>query len=600
MLVGRLVNGLRPVDAQRRFEVIAQRLQDAYRQEWTDRRGTRRRVTVLSEFESRLPAQIQSQVALFLLLLSGLVFLVLLVACANVAGLLLARGIVRQREIAIRLSLGASRGRVVRQLLVEALLLASAACAAGLLIAQWTAGIVESFSPPTTLGPFGPLHLDIAVNWRVLLFAIGLSLATALMFGLIPALQSARPDVVSVLKGHAAGLGRRRVTLRQTLVCFQVGASLVLLIAGGLFVRSLQQTQRLDLGFDPSHIAQATVDLGRREATDGLLRQDEILDRVRQLPGVRAATFSALQPLGLSTSRRAITPSHYTLTPGEDREVAFNVIAPRYFETLRIPVASGRDFNTNDRDTMPAVVIVNEAFAARYWAGRNPLDQTIEMATRQWKAARTLPVVGVVKNAAFGGLDQIDRPMFFIPLAQHYDADAKLFVQTAGDPVQALPVLRRAIAEVDASVMLFDEQTLESVIAVSLIPNRIAATLLGAAGLLGLLLAAVGLFGVLAQFVSERTREIGIRMALGAERTRVLRMIVGQGLRLAVVGAVLGLPLAAVCGRLLGSWLYGVSPADPFTFVVAPLTLAGVALAAAYVPARRAARVNPIEALRQE
>jgi macrolide transport system ATP-binding/permease protein len=596
-LFGRMRDGATIEQVRAQFAVIAPRLQSAYRDAWTDVRGERRRITVLSEREARLPPQLLGSVSAFLALLLGLVFLVLLVACANIAGLLLARAIARRREMAIRLSLGASRVRIVRQLLTESVLVAIAGGVLGILFAAWAMDVIASFRPPLPI----PVLTEFAIDTRVLLFAIGLSLLTSIFFGMIPAWQSARPDLLPALQGRAPLIGgRRRVNLRGALVVLQVAFSLLLLVIAGLFVRSLQQAHRIDLGFNPRDILTMTIDLGRRDEVNGQQFYAEALERISHLPTVQSATYARRIPLGLGGSRSSIRPQGYEPAPGEDMEVQINWVGPAYFALMGIPVRDGREFATQDTRTAPPVVMVNEAFVARYWPGQHALGKTITWGGRGRSDRPPMQVVGIVKNSKLLSLSDEGTPTFYIPTTQRYSSETILHVKTTAEAAAIVPAIRQELRALDPALPIFDVQLLEDAVAIQLVPIRLGATLLGAAGVLGMALAAIGLFGIIAQTVAQRTREIGIRIALGAERRDVLRMIVLRGLWLTGIGTAIGLALAALSSRFAAAFIFGISAHDPLTFVLVPILLAGIALAASYVPARRAARINPTDALRYD
>jgi macrolide transport system ATP-binding/permease protein len=595
MVIGRLREGASIDQARAQFDVIAQRLQNAYHDNWTDVHSERRRISVLRESESRLPPQVMGGVTAFLSLLLGLVFLVLLVACANVAGLLLARAVARRREMAIRLSLGASRMRLVRQLLTESLLVATGGGLLGVLIATWTMEGIGKLRPPMSL----PLLTDFSIDSRVLLFAIGLSLLTSVIFGVAPALQSAKPDLVPALQGHELGLGdrRRRVTLRSALVVAQVALSLLLLVIAGLFVRSLQHAHQIDLGFEPRGVLTMSFDLGQRSDASGQQFYAEVLERVRHLPGVQTATFAAELPLGIGSSRYGVTIGDYQPARGEDMEVHGNMVGPDYFAAMGIPVVQGREFATRDTAAAPKVVMVNEAFVARYWHGGSPLGKTIAFG---FGSRDVMQVVGVVRNSKLLTLNDTGTPTLYAPTTQRYRREAVLHVKTTADAATVVPQIRQELRALDPAVPVFDIQMLEDAIAIQLLPVRLAAILLGAAGLLGLALAVIGLFGIVAQIVAQRTREIGIRMALGAERRDVLRLIILRGLWLTGIGTAIGLALAALSSRFAAAFIFGISTHDPLTFVLVPIVLGAIALVATYLPARRAARINPTDALRYD
>jgi macrolide transport system ATP-binding/permease protein len=468
----------------------------------------------------------------------------------------------------------------------------------GVLIAAWAMEVIASFRPPLPV----PVQTEFAIDTRVLLFALGLTLLTSIVFGMMPAWQSARPDLVPALRGQEPLLGaRRRVNLRGALVVLQVAFSLLLLVIAGLFVRSLQQAQRIDLGFNPRNIITMSFDLGRREEANGQQFYADALERVRHLPTVQSATYARNIPLSLGRSRSSIRPQGYEPAPGEDMEVYINWVGPAYFATMGIPVMEGREFGQQDSRTAPPVVMVNEAFIARYWPGqKNAIGKTIAWGGRRTSQQPPMQVVGVVKNSKLLSLSDEGTPTFYIPTMQRYDNEVILHVKTTAEATAIVPLIRQELRALDPALPIFDVQMLEEAVAIQLVPIRLAATLLGAAGLLGIALAAIGLFGIIAQTVAQRTREIGIRMALGAQRRDVLRMIVLRGLWLSGTGTAIGLVLAALSSRFAAAFIFGISPHDPLTFVLVPILLAGIALAASWLPARRAARINPTDALRYD
>jgi predicted permease len=443
-----------------------------------------------------------------------------------------------------------------------------------------------------------PLLTDFAIDARVLLFAGGLSLLTSVIFGLAPALQSAKPDLLSALHGHDPAIGRRRrVTLRSVLVVTQVALSLLLLVIAGLFVRSLQHAHQIDLGFQPGGVLTMSFDLGGRKEAAGQQFYADVLDRVRALPGVRAATFAREVPLGIGSSRYGLTIGDYQPARGEDMEVHGNFVGPGYFAVMGIPLAQGREFDARDAGTAPKVALVNEAFAARYWHGASPVGKTIGFGSG---ATELMQVVGVVRNSKLLSLNDTGTPAFYVPTTQRYRSDAILHVKTTAEAAAIVPLIRQQLRALDPAVPIFDVQMLDDAISIQLLPIRLAATLLGAAGLLGLALAVIGLFGIVAQIVAQRAREIGIRMALGAARRDVLRLILLRGLWLTGVGTAIGLALAALSSRFAAAFIFGISAYDPLTFVLVPVVLGSIALVATWLPARRAARISPTDALRYD
>ncbi|MEO5824163.1 MAG: ABC transporter permease [Vicinamibacteraceae bacterium] len=596
-IIGRLASGAGLGVAQAQLAAVAANLHRAHPQEWTDVRGQARLVTVAGERALRIPPDATQPVAAFLAMLALTVGLVLLVACANVAGLLVARAADRQQEIAVRLSLGARRGRLVRQLLVESALLAAIAAAAGLLVAQWLLVILERIHPPLPL----PVRLTFSIDGTVLAMTTALAATTAIAFGLAPALQATRGlQRAANVRGGVPDRARR-VPLRAVLVVSQVALSVVLLVLAGLFVRSLQQASGGALGFDAEHVLIATVDPSMLDYPDarGAQLYDAIVARVRTVPGVRAASVARVVPLSLDFDggRRHMRPSQYEPRPGEDMEVPYNAVGPAYFSTLGIRVMRGREFADADRPGAEGVIIVNEAYAARYWPGRDPLAQRVSVAGDDGPWLR---VVGLVANTKYSTPNEAPTPILILPFAQHYRPQAKIHVRTAGNPADLAGPVRDAIHAVDPALPILALSTMSERTSVSLLPQRIAGGLIGVFGFVALLLSLLGLYGILARSVAQRSREIGIRLALGAAPGSVMRLVMAQGWRLTAIGLVSGLALAAAAARLLEAFLPAVSPLDTPAFAGAALVLGAGASMAMWLPARRALAVDPAQALRSE
>jgi len=596
LLMGRLREGVTIGQARAAFRLIAEHLYRAWPREWANIRQESRAISLLPESEARVMPQFRLPLALFMALLMAVVGLVLLISCANVANLLLARAAGRRKEIAVRLSLGAGRGRLIRQLLTESLLLAAAGGAAGLLLAVWGADLLMAFKPPVEF----PIAIDVSLDWRVFGFTLGASLVTGLLFGLAPALTASRPDLVAALKDGAGGAGRGR--LRGALVVAQVALSLLLLICSGLCLRSLRNAGAIDPGFDADDLLALSMDLGLQGYDEAAGRNfsRQLLERVRALPGVESASLAEYLPLGMGGSRRGITIEGYTPRPGESTEVGSSAVAPGYVETLRIPLLRGRAFGAEDRPGAPGVVMVNEAFARRYWPGQDPIGKRIEMGINNSNGAPRLTVVGVVKDGKYVTLGEEVTPFFYLNLAQRYEAAPTLVVRTRGNPFDDLAAVRREVGALDRHLPLYDVKTVRQHLGLALLPARLAGSALGVFGLMALVLAAAGIYGVMSCAVAQRTREIGIRMALGARVVDVLKLIVRQGMRLVVIGLVIGLLAAMALTRVMASLLYGVSATDPLTFTLIAALLTVVALLACWVPARRAAKVDPLVALRRE
>jgi predicted permease len=588
--LGRLRPGVSREQAGTALDVIAAQLAREY-----PKTNEGRRAVVEPLWNAPWGAQQVLRPVLAVLMI--MVGLVLLIACANVANLLLARATGRQREIAVRLSVGATRWRLVRQLLTESLLLAALGGAAGLLLALWCSGLMSTFVPPSEY----PVSLPVRFDWREPAFALGATLLTGVLFGLTPALQTTRPELVSALKAEApsAGLGRRRIPLRSALVIGQMALSLLLLVSAGLFLRSLRNAQSIDPGFRPQPVLLASIDLlpNWYDEPRGRLLFQQLLDRIEALPGVISASTARRVPLGFGgDSSTSAVPEGYEPRPGEEILLSYNVVGPKYFETMGIPLIHGRDFRAQDAGPVQEEpIVVNEELARRYWPGAaDPLGRRIRIG-QTW-----CTVVGVAKNIKIRTLGEEPFPYLYLLHAHNWRPSMTLHVRAQGDPLELAAAVREQLRALDPQVPLFSIRPMRQHMGISLITQRMSGTLLSAFGLLALGLAAIGVYGVMAYSVSQRTREIGIRMALGAQRRDVLGLVLGQGLRLALAGVALGLAAAFATTRFLRSQLLEVSPIDPAVFGGVAALLAAVALVACAVPGRRAAAVDPMHALRHE
>ncbi len=531
-------------------------------------------------------------------LLLGTAALVLLIACANLANLQLARATGRTREFAIRLALGAGRARLVRELLTESLLLALGGGVLGLLVALWLVDVLGRFRPSGS-----EMQITTGLEPRVLLFAFGASVFTGILFGLMPALRASRPQLVPELKGGGGTTEARvgRWNLRSVLVVFQIALSLLVLASAGLCVRSLRSLQKVDPGFEPSKVVLMSFDLGLNNYTPPRAKEfyDLLLERVRALPGVEAAGLALVTPLSGWAPQTSIERAEdYQAGPREHPVGEFNLVTSDYFRTLNLPFLRGRDFDATDASTSARSVIVNEAFVNRYWPGQDALGKRIF----QHGPDGGIPteVIGVVRTTASRALTDAPRPALYFPVAQRSEMALTLSVRTGLDPSVTLAVLGELVKSLDANVPVFKVRTLEQQKSGSLALQRMAATLLSGFGVLALALAALGIYGVLAYSVSRRTREIGVRMALGAQVTDVLGLVLRQGFVLSAVGLGLGLAGAMGSTRLLRGFLFGIQPLDPLTFGAVSALLIGVVFLACWIPARRAARVDPMVALRSE
>jgi len=521
--------------------------------------------------------------------------IVLLIACANVANLLLASAATRQRETAVRLTLGASRGRLMQQLLTESTLLAVAGGAAGLLFAYWTRDLARVFVPPAPL----PIDFEPRMNGVVLLFGLGITFATALVFGLMPALQGSQTSVITALKEAAsvATATPRRARLRRALVVAQVALSLLLLVSAGLFIRTLVNAQSVDPGFATRNGLVASIDLQATgyDAARGRALQQQIVARVLDVPGVEAASVAQRMPLGFGgSSDMSIAVDGYSPAPNEEMHVFYNRVGAAYFTAMGIRLLDGREFTDRDGDGARDVTVVNETLARRYFPGRSAVGGRIRI------GSRAVEIVGVAHDGKYSAVNEAPRPYMYLPLQQWYRPDVVLIAKTAGEPATVLPALQAAVHALDPNLPLFDVRTIAEHLEVSVFVQRMIATLLGVFGGLALLLAVVGLYGVIAAIAAQRTVEIGMRMALGATRGDIVALILRQGCSMTLVGVVIGLAGAFAVTRLFSSLLVGVTATDAVSFTATTALLALVALLASYVPARRAATLDPLQALRNE
>jgi predicted permease len=594
LLVGaRLKRGVALAQAAADVDTIGRTLVQEYPNE---NRGT----GVQLQMSSPVPGN-ATIIAAFLTLLMGIVLLVLAITCANVSGVLLARAAARRVEIAVRLAMGAGRARLVRQLLAEATLLFAVGGVFGVLLARGLISLLVASLPAL---PF-PVDVSLALDRRAAVFTAGLSLIAALLSGLVPALQASKTDVVSALKDDARAPGRLR--LRHVFVTAQVCFSIVLITVAGLFVRALQRAGSNDPGFDPHGVELASVNLlqaGYTETTGPRFAR-ELLDRVRGLPDVQHASLALVLPGGFETQRRGLTVPGVTPPNGQRFfGVDWNVVEPGYFATLRLPIVAGRDFNTDDREGSQPVAIIGEGIARRFWPGEDPLGKSLVQPTigpqGQTTSARILRVIGVARDIRTSTLvDGLSRSLVYVPLQQQYKPTVTIVARSRSGRRLA-DDLRKHVEAMNPNLPIVAAQTLEDSLALGLVPQQVVASVAGSLGLVGMLIAAIGLYGVMAHAVTVRTREIGIRIALGARRADVIGLIMRQGMSLTIVGAITGLLLSALASQVLTAFLFGVPPMDPVTFSGAAALFVVVGLVASYLPTRRATRIDAMDALRYE
>jgi predicted permease len=594
---GRLKPGATLEQATANLKTVFARLEQAYP---ADNKG--RSAGAVALLDARLNPNGQGgpvivQIAAILMVVVGIV---LLIACANIANLLLARASRRRKEIAIRLALGASRRRLVRQLLAESLLLAGLGGGLGILLAFWTTSALSGADLPLPI----PVDDTLVIDGRVLAFTAGLALLTGILFGLAPAIQGSRPDVVPVLKNETvpAGTGHRGLravfNLRQALVVAQIALSLLSLVAAGLFVRSLRDAQTIDPGFETEGVLVMTFNLGREGYTPerGQLFFQQVAERASSLPGVQGAAVAQNPPLA-GGFLRSVFPEGQDTTQQERVLVRVNSVSPGYFATIGTPLLRGRDFTNSDTTGAPLVVVINEVMAEQFWPGQDAIGRRFRFFGDQ----DFTTVIGIARNAKYGGVAEQPIPFIYQPLRQNYTPAAALHVRAAGNAAALATHVRQTVREIDPTLSVFNVRTLEEQVSQSLQPLRFNVILLTTFGALALLLASIGLYGVANYSVTQRTREIGVRMALGARPSSVLRLVLGHGLVLVGVGLGLGLLLALVATAFVPpDLLLNVNPRDPLTFVSTSVLLAIVAMLASYLPARRATRIDPLIALRTE
>src|SRR5690348_13836645 len=595
-VLGRLRPGVSIGSAAASLSVIAQRLSTQYPD--TDKGMT---LSVYSERFARpdpgnAPVLITSA-ALFL----ALVALVLLLACANIANLLLVRATIREREMAVRAALGAARNRLIRQLLTESIVLALLGGCAGLLLGLWGSRAIASIDLRTPV----PVNIYFGFDWRVFAYAFAAALLMGILFGLVPALRVSRAQINTALRESSRSVAAGKNRLRTTLVVLQVAGSLMLLVIAGLFTRSLAAVQHTNLGFDPNHVVNLTMDpteVGFNE-TQGLAFYNDLVERVRALPGVQSAALSSSTPMGDVGSNDYLKISDYQVPPGQGLPLVwYSVVSQGYFQMMGIPILRGRGFTEADATNAPSVAIVNDAFARRFWPNQDPIGR--HFAKVSGATNPLYEVVGVARNSRTTSPSGPIDAYFYLPLAQDYALGPMQFLQIRSDapPDAVIRAAESTIRGLVPDLPVFSIQTMkESLNTLSgFLLFRLAAGLAAALGVLGLTLAVIGIYGVISCSVSQRTHEIGIRIALGAQRRQILKLVLGQGLVIIGFGVLAGCLTAFAAARLVANLLVGVSPSDPLTYLGVSLALAFVALLACYIPARRAMRVDPMVALRYE
>ena len=524
----------------------------------------------------------------------AVVVFVLLIACANVGNLLIVRSFARRHEMTVRAAVGAGRGRLLQPLLTEGLILSAFAAAGGLLIAHWCRHALVLLFPAR--GGVA-MNLPGEIDWRVLALSAGVCLIATLLFGLVPAIHTSKIDLAAALKSEMGGVvgGRGKSWLRSSLVLVQVSLSFVMLVGAGLLIESLQRIRSSSPGFSTQGVLTTAVDLlgAGYDTPRAKTFQDELINRVQALPGIDSAALARLTPLGYrSYSSTKIAVDGYQAPPDEQPMVEFNEVGPAYFATMGIPLVSGREFARTDNETAPLVAIVNETMAAQYWPGKNPIGERVQV------KGRWMQVLGVAKDSKYRSVRETPKSFFYVPLLQNFSVQAGLNIRTRLAPERMAAALAREVHALDANLAPYEVITLQEQVDRSTSPQQVAVTLLGILGGLALLLATIGLYGVMSYVVSQGNRELGLRMALGAGASDLLRLVMSHGLALTAGGVVLGAVVALGLTRLLGDLLYKVSPRDPLAFGSAFAVLMIASLAACFLPAWRAARTDPARALR--
>lgn len=523
----------------------------------------------------------------------AVVFFVLLIACANVSNLLLVRSFARRHEMTVRLAVGARRGRLLRQLITEGVILSTIAAACGLVVAYWCRNLLVLLIPRRGI----PVYVPGEIDWRVLAFSVGVCLASTVLFGLVPALQTRKIDLAGALKCESSGVvgGRGRTRLRSVLVLIQVSLSFILLVGAGLLMKSLNAIQTASPGFSTQGVLVTAVSLfaAGYDTQRAKNFQDQLLERVQKLSGVESAAYARILPFSYREySSAPISVDGYQPAPDEQIEASYNEVSPAYLTTMGIPLVSGREFTQFDNEAGPLVAIVNETMAKRYWKGENPVGSRLQV------KGRWMRVIGVAKVVKYRNMLESAEPFFYVPLRQNFSLQVGLSIRTRLDPGTMTPALAREVHALDPDLALYEVTTMREQVDQQTSSQRVAVVLLGAFGGLALLLAAVGLYGVMSYAVAQSTHELGLRMALGARAADLLRLVMSNGLKLTAAGVLLGAAAALGLTRLIGSLLYKVSPHDPLAFASAFVVMTIAALAACFVPAWRATRADPVRALR--
>jgi predicted permease len=593
-LKARLQPGASIEQARTELQTVAAQLATTYPET-----NKTRRLTVRATSTTRVHPDLDGLITWIVSGTMAAVGLVLLIACANVAGMLLARASTREREISIRLALGAGRGRLIRQLLIESLILGGAGGAVGVLLAAWLTRAIASFHLPI---PF-PIALNLQVDIRVLVFSLAAAIGTGMLAGLAPALRSTRVDLMTALRGslattRAAG---RRWTLRDGLVIGQMAVTTLLLVMAGLLVRSLAASERASVGFEAKGLAMVSTDTDLARYPQARSHQffDEAMRRVRALPGVESVALASRVPFSFNFNRANIAvPGHQKSGDEMGPSIESALVSPEYFQTIGLGIVQGRGFSADDQPNTTNVVVINETMARQYWPAGNAIGQ--QVFERTLSSGRPFQIVGIVADHKMRTVGETASPAIYYPVAQHWNSYEVVVARTRGDEQALLTDMRRTFLAIDPTILLVDKQTMRDQMSTMLFPVRAAATLVAVFGSVGLLLAAIGLYGVIAFSVARRAREIGIRMAIGARPSGVLTLVMRQGLTLAAIGLATGYLLAAAATKVIAGALYQITPTDPVSWGLAAVVVFTVAALANYIPAHRAMRVDPARVLRAD
>ena len=590
-VIGRLKDGVSLGEAEASLKTLASSLEREFPKD-----NASRSVALTPLAEAAVGVNNRNQFVLIGGFMMAIVGLVLLIACANLANLLLAQSAGRQKEIGLRAALGASQVRMARQLLTESMVLAILSGVVGLAIAYAGRAVLWSFRPPFILDG----DVDLSFDSHVLFFTLGVALLTAVTIGLAPAVKVAKPNLIEALNvgGRGGTVGWARSPLRSLLVVTEIALALVALVGAGLFVRSMQSAQRIDPGFESKKLFVFAFDLGALHYDEGRGQQyfRAAIDRAKAVPGVESATIASNFPLGGGLGRTVFPEGQDEASGYRGTLTQLNDVDTNFFRTLRIPLVGGRDFTDADRKNTHPVAIISEAMANQFWPGQSAVGKRFHF----FGEPQLREVVGVVRNTVVNAIGEDPQPLAYLPLTQDFAPAATMQVRTSGSPESVIAAVRSQVQSLDSNLALTNLNTIEELIDQGLWAPRVGAGLLAVFGALALLLAIVGVYGVLSYSVSQQTREIGIRMAMGARTASVLSLVVRQGMRLALVGLALGLVIAFAGMRVLSSLLFGVSAHDPVTFAGVSLILAAAAILGCFIPARRAAKINPISALRCE